>query len=176
MKVGNNKKTRPGVALLVVLFIVMAITILSLGFMARSDVELACGQNMLLRTQMDYLAESGLEHARGLILNPQDVAGPGYWLGGANLQLTTGNDFYEVEVDRDASDLCNYIIDCNSYRLEGTEKIGLSRLHTVLRIDPCIASWVGLSTTVLPGMTINGDVYGKMKPGEILKVLDACPV
>jgi cytoskeletal protein CcmA (bactofilin family) len=159
MKAGNNKKARPGVALLVVLFIVMAITILSLGFVSRSDVELVCGQNMLMKTQIDYLAESGLEHARGLILNPQDVAGSGYWLGGANLQLTSGSDFYEVEVDRDASDLCNYIIDCSSYRLEGTEKIGLSRLHAVLRIDPCIAYWVGLNSIIPSQMTINGDVY-----------------
>ncbi len=68
-----KRKKRKGVALLVVLFIVMAITILSLGFLSRSDIELACGENMILRTQMDYLAESGLEHARGLILNPQDI-------------------------------------------------------------------------------------------------------
>jgi len=142
-----------------VLFIVMAITILSLGFVSRSDVELACGQNMLMKTQIDYLAESGLEHAKGLILNPQDVAGSGYWGGGTNLQLTSGNDFYDVQIDRDSNDLCNYIIDCDSFRLEGTEKIGLSRLHAVLRIDPCIAYWVGSDTTVLPGMTINGDVY-----------------
>lgn len=27
-----------------------------------------------------------------------------------------------------------------------------------------------------PVVTINGDVYGKMKPGEILKLLDGCPV
>ncbi|MBA7693960.1 hypothetical protein ES703_102560 [subsurface metagenome] len=69
----NDGRNKRGAALLVVLFIVMAITILSLGFLSRSDVELACGGNMILRTQMDYLAESGLEHAKGLILNPQDV-------------------------------------------------------------------------------------------------------
>jgi cytoskeletal protein CcmA (bactofilin family) len=80
-------------------------------------------------------------------------------LGGTNLQLTSASDFYEVKVERDASDLCDYIIDCNSYRLEGIEKIGLSCLHAVLRIDPCIAYWVGSSTTVLPETTINGDVY-----------------
>jgi len=158
----SNKKARPGAALLVVLFIVMAITILSLGFVSRSDVELACGQNMLLRTQMDYLAESGLEHARGLILNPQDVSSPDeYWNGDTNLQLTSGSDFYEVRVDRDANDPCNYIIDCNSYRLEGTEKIVLSRLRAELRLDPCIAYWAGSDTTVWPQMTINGDVYCK---------------
>ena len=58
---------RSGAALLVVLLVVMVITILSLGFLSRSDVELACGQNMVLHTHMDYLAESGLEHAKGLI-------------------------------------------------------------------------------------------------------------
>jgi hypothetical protein len=155
----SNKKARPGVALLVVLFIVMAITILSLGFVSRSDVELACGQNMLLRTQIDYLAESGLEHARGLILNPQDIVGSEYWQGDTGLQLVSGNDFYDVKVERDIGDLCNYIIDSNSYRLEGTEKVGLSCLEAVLRIDPCIAYWVGSSTTILPQVTINGDVY-----------------
>ena len=155
----SNKKARPGVALLVVLFIVMAITILSLGFVSRSDVELACGQNMLLRTQIDYLAESGLEHARGLILNPQDIVGSEYWQGDTSLQLDSGNDFYDVKVERDAGDLCNYIIDSNSYRLEGTEKVGLSCLEAVLRLDPCISYWVGSNTTIWPQITINGDVY-----------------
>jgi cytoskeletal protein CcmA (bactofilin family) len=155
----KSPRARPGVALLIVLFIVMAIMILSLGFVSRSDVEMSCGQNMLLRTQMDYLAESGLEHARGLILNPQDVTGAGYWMGGTNLQLTSGNDYYNVVVTRDADDLCNYIIDCNAYRLEGTERTGLSRLHAELRIDPCIAYWVGSSTTVLSATIIKGDVY-----------------
>ena len=130
MNAKRNKKARPGAALLVVLFIVMAITILSLGFVSRSDVELACGQNMLLRTQMDYLAESGLEHARGLILNPQDVASED-WTGiHTELQLVEGSsDYYDVTVSRDYSDpndLCNYIINCNAYRLEGGEKTGRS--------------------------------------------------
>ena len=94
-----------------VLFIVMVITVLSLGFLSRSDVELACGRNMVLRTQMDYLAESGLEHARGLILNPQDVAAE-YWTGAAGQQLVAGSDdYYDVEVIRDSNDYCNYIID-----------------------------------------------------------------
>jgi hypothetical protein len=159
MSSNNNKNVRPGVALLVVLFIVMAITILSLGFVSRSDVELVCGQNMLMKTQMDYLAESGLEHARGLILNPQDV-NTEFWKGDTDLQLESGSsDFYEVTVDREAGDRCNYIIDCNSYRLEGTDKISLSRLHAVLRLDPCVAYWVDSDTTVWPQMTIIGDVY-----------------
>ncbi|MHC4679209.1 MAG: hypothetical protein ACYTEK_10970, partial [Planctomycetota bacterium] len=157
MKTGKNTSERTGAALLVVLFIVMAITITALGFVSQSDVELACGQNMVMRAQMDYLAESGLEHARGLILNPQDVGPPDeYWKGGTNLQLSSGSDFYEVRVDRDAGDFCNYIIDCNAYREKGAERIGLSRLHAELRLDPCIAYWAGSDTTVWPQMTING--------------------
>ena len=148
-----------GIALLVVLIIVMAITITALGFLSQSDVELACGANMLMRTQMDYLAESGLEHAKGLILNPQDVSAE-YWAGSTGLQLVSGsNDRYDVTVNRDPADRCNYTIDCDSYRMEDTERIGLSRLHAVLRLNPCIAYWAGSNTTVWPQMTIKGDVY-----------------
>jgi cytoskeletal protein CcmA (bactofilin family) len=152
---------RPGVALLVVLFIVMVITILSLGFLSRSDVELACGENMVLRTQMDYLAESGLEHARGLILNPQEVSSE-YWTGGVGQQIAGGNDYYDIRVVRDDSDpaeRCNYIIDCNAYRLKNGEKIGQSNVKAQLRLDPCIAYWMGSSATISQRVTINGDVY-----------------
>jgi len=71
IKMKRLKRTKQnGAALLIVLFVVMVIAVVSLGFMSRSDVELACGQNMMLRTQMDHLAESGLEHAKGLMLSP----------------------------------------------------------------------------------------------------------
>jgi hypothetical protein len=157
------KTGKKGAALLVVLFIVMVITISSLGFLSRSDLELACGQNMALRTQMDYLAESGLEHAKGLILNPQDLASE-YWTGATGQQLVAGNDYYDVAVVRDDSDitnLCNYIIDSNSYRLRSGEKIGRSNIRAELRLDPCIAVWTGKNTTIWSGVTINGDFYCK---------------
>jgi len=140
----------------------MTITILSLGFLSRSDVELACGENMILRSQMDYLAESGLIHARGLILNPQD-AGTLYWTGAVGQQLVVGSDdYYDVGIvrdDSDTTDRCNYIIDCNSYRLKNGEKIGSSSIRAELRIDPSIAYWSGLNTAVSPLTTVNGDVY-----------------
>ena len=128
--------------MLAVLMIVMVITIMALGFLSRSDVELACGQNMALRTQMDHLAESGLEHARGLVLNPQDVAAE-YWTGQSLQQLVAGSgDYYDLTVtrdDTDPTDRCNYIIDSNSYRLSGGERIGRSNLRATLRLDPAIA-------------------------------------
>jgi len=157
MKNKRNKTNRRGAALLVVLFLVMAATILSLGFLSRSDVELACGENMILRAQMDYLAESGLEHARGLILNPQDVDSE-YWAGDAGQQLAAGSDdYYDVSVVKLGE--CNYQITCDAYREKSGEKTGRSSLLAELRLDPCIAYWSGVGTTVSPRVTINGDVY-----------------
>ena len=152
---------RKGVALLVVLFVVMVITITALGFLSKSDVELACGRNMSLRTQMDYTAESGLEHARGLIMSPQDLASE-YWSGDVAQQIAGGDDYYDVEIvrdDSDPTDRCNYIIDCNAYRLKDGEKIGRSNITAQLRLDPVIVYWAGGNATISQRFTINGDVY-----------------
>ena len=101
---GNNPKkvckTRPAVALLIMLFMIMAITALTLGYLARSDVELASATNIELKTELDYLAESGLEHARGLLLNSKgvDTNATGYWTGGTAQQLLTGDDYYDINI------------------------------------------------------------------------------
>jgi len=155
---------RRGVALLVVLFIVMTITVLSLGFLAGSDVELACGQNMVTVTQLGYLAESGVEHAKGLIVSPHDIemsdSNPVYSMEGQ--QLAAGNDYYDVTVARDNSDptdRCNYIIDCEAYRIVNGEQMGLWGVRANLRLDPCIALWTGASSRFRSGVTVYGDVY-----------------
>lgn len=158
MKNKRNKTTRAGVALLVVLFIIMAITVLSLGFLSQSTVELACGENMILKTQMDYLAESALEHAKGLILNPQDVASE-YWTGATGQQLVAGSDnYYDVNVVKLGE--LNYRITSTAYRQKGGTQVGSSSLTAELRLDPCIAVRTGQWTTE-DGTTVNGDVYSK---------------
>lgn len=163
MKTRTNTSCRSGIALLIVLFIVMAITITALGFVARSDVEMLCGQNMVMRRQMDCLAESGLEHARGLLLNPQDVAAPdNYWKGGPEFRLQSGSrGYYDVTVGKstDTNDHCTYTIDCNSYYTDGLETARWTRLQAQLRLDPCIAYWVNSSTAVSGKMNVTGDVY-----------------
>ncbi|MHC5061964.1 MAG: hypothetical protein ACYTFK_12870 [Planctomycetota bacterium] len=167
-----GKNSRPGVAALVVLFVIMAATIISLSFIARSDVELAFGNNMALRMQMDYIAEAGLEHAKALITNPQDAdtAALGYWAGGEDFSLKdfdfyglldTG-DYYDITVTRDDSDptdRCSYDITCHAYRLDGTDEIAQSDLEARLRLDPCIAYWAGAATSVSSRITVNGDAY-----------------
>lgn len=151
-----------GVALLMVLFVIIAITILSLGFLSRCDTELACGQNMLLRTEMDQLADSALEHARGLILQPHDV-GSEYWTGATAQQLMAdSSDFYDVNVTRDESnpnERRNYTITCEAYELKNAQKVGSSRLLAQLRLDPCIALWTGADTVLRPRQVLWGDLY-----------------
>jgi cytoskeletal protein CcmA (bactofilin family) len=165
-----TKNSRPGVAILVVLFVIMVATIISLSFIARSDVELAFGKNMALRLQMDYLAESGLAHAKAMITHPQDAAtDPNvFWSGveGFSLKdldfyglLETG-DYYDVVVTRDPTDRCNYDITCRAYhRLDDETETAQSYLKARLRLDPCIAYWAGASTPVSSQITVNGDVY-----------------
>ncbi len=152
---------RRGVALLMVLLIILAVTIISAGFLARADVELACGENMALWVQMDQLADSALEHAKGLLLNPQDVPSS-YWTGGTQLQLIDGSrDYYDVQVVRDAcepSDYCTYNLACEAYRLRGAEKIGSRRLSAQLRLDPCIALWTGSDLVHRAGWLCHGDL------------------
>lgn len=158
---------RQGAALLVVLFIVMAIAILSLGFLSASDVELTCGENMILRAQMDCLAESGLEHAKGLILNPQEISSE-YWTGTTGLQLVAGSDdYYDITVTKLGE--LNYQITSSAYREKGGQELGRSNLTAELRLDPCIAMRTGSQWTTESGTVINGDVYSR---GNLLGVGD----
>ena len=146
---------RQGAALLIVLFIVMAATILSLGFISKSDVEMSCGANMVLRTQMDYLAYSGLEHARGLILSNDSFLGD--WAASSQQLADGSDDYYDIAVTKIG--LCNYQITSNAYRKKNGEKIAHSKLKAELRLDPCITCWIG-HDAVIPGNTmIVGDVY-----------------
>jgi hypothetical protein len=160
----NNKLSiihQQGVALLVVLFIVMVITVTSIGFLSKSDVELACGRNMEIWTEVGYTGESGLEEARGLIISSQEIDSE-YWTGGLGRQIGGGDDYYDLAIvrdDSDPTDRCNYTIDCNSYRLKGGEKVGRSSLTAQLRLDPCIAYWVGTNERMSRRITINGDMY-----------------
>jgi hypothetical protein len=157
-------KTRSGIALLAVLIVIIAITIISLSFISRSDGELQYGHNMKLHTELDYLAESGLQHARSLVLNPQDVTftSGNYWTGATAQQLDAGSPYYyDVIVSKHstgATAACSFDVISNAYRLSGGLHTAESMLRTELRLDPCIALWAGGTTSLTP-VTVNGDVY-----------------
>ncbi|MCD4831220.1 MAG: hypothetical protein K8R02_05345 [Anaerohalosphaeraceae bacterium] len=152
-------KKNSGVALIIVLALVMTITIVSLGFIVRGDVELLCGVNTEFKAQMDCLAESGLEHARGLLLNPQDVSGE-YWTGNTGLQLVSGSsDYYDVNVTR--IDFCNYQITSTGYRVRGGQRIAKSSLTAELRLDACFGLRTGDDWSSKSNTIVNGDIYCK---------------
>ena len=138
------KNSRRGAALLIVLFIVMAITLFSMAFIARSDVELACGKNMPLRMQMDYTAQSALTHAKALIVSPTNSEPLGYWQD-TGLQVQSGDDYYDLTIlapvvdagsDPNLEPTYIYDIQCCAYRKPGTERIAQSALNARLRFDP----------------------------------------
>ena len=157
---------RSGAVLLVVLFVSMVVAIISLGVLARASRQMACGDSMATRLKLDYLAESGLVHAKTLLLNPQEVSTSpdGYWQGDPNtpLQMQAGDDYYDLAVTRSASGptyRCTYNIQSRAYRQKGAERTLQSNLYAQLRLDPCIAYWAGGNTTEPNTVTINGDVY-----------------
>ncbi|AQT68899.1 Type II secretory pathway, component PulK [Anaerohalosphaera lusitana] len=160
----QNRTNEKGAALLVVLFVVMAATVLSIGFLSKADSELASGSNFIVRTQMDSVAQSGLEHAKALLSNPQtvDTSVLDYWTGGTGLQIESGDDYYDVTVTRDATTAAyEYVYDITSeaYRLNGSDKVGRSNVQGRLRLHPVIAYWQHDSQTISTAMTINGSTY-----------------
>ena len=87
-------------AMLVVLFIVMAIAIISSGFIARSDAALQCGRNYSLRNEVDYLAWAGLEHAKALIISPENVGVFEITWSQTGFQLeASGSQYYDLAVN-----------------------------------------------------------------------------
>jgi len=150
-----------------VLLIVMAVVIISVGYIARADVELASGQSMLLRVQMDQLANSGLEHAKGLLLRPQGVSSAQvdatnwYWVGSDRNRLigdSDDHDYYDVTLERDTTDYCTYYIACEAYRESNGEQIGWTGLNAQVRLDPCIALWTKLDTVFPQNWVLQGDL------------------
>jgi len=148
-----------GIALIIILVLITAIVVIGLGFIIRGDTELLCGQNMELKADMDYLTESGLEHARGLILNPQDVT-TDYWTGDTEQQLVSGSsDYYDVAVNFNELYPFNYQITSLAYRENGGQRTAQSSLTAELRLNPCIVYWQSDNQDIPSEVNITGDAY-----------------
>ena len=126
-------------AMLVVLFIVMAIAVISSGFIARSDAALQCGRNYRLRNEADYLAWAGLEHAKAWIVSPENASeDDGVFQDDwsqAEFQLDeSGSGYYDLvihsPVETAAADpsTYTYAIQCTAYDNTG----GAVRARSVL--------------------------------------------
>ncbi len=156
MKYAEKLSRSKGVALLIILLVIAAITVVGLGFIVRGDTELACGKNMTVRANMDYLAESGLEHAKGLILIPQDVSTE-YFTGATAQQLVSGNDYYDVSVTKLSE--YNWQILSSAYRKVAGVTVAQSSLTAQLRLNPCIVYWQSVQSDIPSVVVIGGDAY-----------------
>lgn len=160
MRYSEKHNRAKGMALIIILVLVTAITIIGLGFIVRGDTELLFGQNMEVRANMDYLAESGLVHAKGMLLGPQDTAGE-FWAGANGNQLAAGSsDYYDVTVSKTppTSNLDFQIIS-KAYRMRSGSKFAANNITAQVRFDPDVAFWTLTPFTFYPCMNITGDVY-----------------
>lgn len=124
-------------AMLVVLFIVMAIAIISSAFIARSDTALACGRNFCLRTEADYAAWGGLEVAWALVQDPNT-------LGATTFPVIEQLDsssaiYYDLTVSGPVAaadpNVSVYSITCSGYQQVNGEDRTRSTLYGDLHFD-----------------------------------------
>lgn len=141
----NTSRSRPGMAMLMVLFIVMAIAVISSGFIARSDAALQCGRNDLLRNEVDYLAWAGLEHARAWIVSPDNsgIIEISFELNNLPLSGSSGryNLVFDSPIETAAADpndpsTYTYAIQCTAYDTTGGDIRARSVLDATLFYDP----------------------------------------
>jgi hypothetical protein len=160
MRYSEKHNCAKGVVLIIILVLVAAITIIGLGFIVRGDTELLFGQNMELKANMDYLAESGLAHGRGMLLAPQDTAGE-FWAGANGNQLVSGSsDYYDVTISKTppTSNL-DFQITSKAYRMRSGSKFATNNITAKVRLDPDVVFWSPGGFTFYPCMSITGDVY-----------------
>ena len=133
-------------AMLVVLFIIMAIAVISSGFIARSDSELQAGQNYRLRNEADYLAWAGLEHAKALVISPENAEVLDTEWSQAEFRLDESrSQYYDLTIDSPvetvAADPNNpstytYLIQSAAYDRSGGTVRARSVLDATLFYDP----------------------------------------
>lgn len=152
----KNQPNR-GAVLLVMLIVIFTGTVLSLGFLSRSDLQLAASNNTTTRCEIDYLAESGLDYAKVQILSPQGEEDE-YWSGVTGEQLVPDSDnFCDVNVIRVNS--MDYEVISRAYQQKDSEKTARSSLKSRLRLDPCIGYYQKDKKDIYSKVDITGDVY-----------------
>lgn len=128
---GMNKKRcgrrQKGSVLLSTLFIVIAVTTISMGYLYRADMTLASGRNLELRNQADYLAWSGLEYARALIQNDPNIADPNN-LGPVVCTLLDSGTNFQCDLYIQSPEAHKYSVTCDAYYLSGTDAKARSNL------------------------------------------------
>ena len=160
----NRCSNKKGSALLLVLFIVMMITVLSLCYVNKSDNELVITKNLNARCRSESVIVAAMEHVRTVIENPQTRGWTGeYWTGVAGYKLESDSqDMYDVHVARQGtlSDAMNgFEVSIASYRYEGGVKSFEQRIKAELKLYPSFALICRGSWESSIGVDIRGDVW-----------------
>ena len=132
----RTTRSRKGMAMLMVLFIVMAITIISAGFIARSNTALACGRNFCIRNEVDYAAWGGLEVAWALVQDPNTLST--LMMDEDNFPITDQLDtdsqtYYDLTIGSAVSNV--YPIECSAYQKVNGQNRVRSTLYGKLYYD-----------------------------------------
>jgi hypothetical protein len=124
-------RSRKGMAMLMVLFIVMAIAVISSAFIARSDTALACGRNYCLRNEADYAAWGGLEVAWALVQDPNTLSLMTFPL--TDQLDVNSNIYYDLTIGAPVLDV--YPVACSGYKRVSGRDRARSRLYGKLYYD-----------------------------------------
>ncbi len=126
-----------GMAMLSVLFIVMAIVAISMGYLHRADMAAASGNNMAMRTEADYLAWAGLERARALVQTSEPNAPLGHWSAAGQQLDNSSNLYYDLSISdpNTAAAIYVYSFSCEAYALNGSDKQARSVLSGRIYYD-----------------------------------------
>jgi hypothetical protein len=127
-----------------VLFVIMAISVISLGLFARTDMNLACGRNLSLKVQTDSLAYSGLQCGRAMVLSPSATVPLDAWSGpvvfdglegGLHCELTIGIPASTATAD---PNLFTYLypVMCRAYKQVSADVQAESIVYGSLFHDP----------------------------------------
>jgi hypothetical protein len=138
----NSNRHRGGMAMLTVLFIVFAVSVVSMGYLYRSDSALACGQGLCQRNRSDGLAWAGLEHARAVIQSygTTPLREPNSVSFSELPFVLDSNWYYELDISVSSSDESDpnqrsYTYEVTSEAWYGTDKQARSYLCADIRYE-----------------------------------------
>lgn len=132
------KTARCGYALVLVIGLVAAVSVLGLAYIESNAITVQGSLNLTGVSRARYLAECGAEHAIFWLAQPNapGAGSDGYWTGTSSQRVDETYDCYDVLVHRDPNDQDGYKITSIGHVKTGPNSIRLShRLTSLVRVQ-----------------------------------------
>lgn len=164
-----NRTRHGGYALVLVIGLVAAVSVLGLSYIDDNSVTVTSASNLTYLSRARYLAESGVEQAIYWlgVGNPPVVNGDGYWPGATNQLVDGTSDYYDVTVVRSETDDTRFTVTSTGYCMRNTTVL-MSRRVTAT-VTRALAPTASLNhalllassdtTTSRTNQTYNGSVH-----------------